>query len=447
MSPSAGADRRAHRLAGHLAVVVQPPEQQPLLLAGRHGTRAGGARRHRGRVLHRTLYGRLVPADLPGQQQHQVHQEGVPGGRARRLGDLADLPPGRRGLTEHQPQRGQVVARQVPARVLPVDQHRAGRGEQHVRQQRVAVAELEHALAAHLVRDAVQQLLQVAEVPVGEQAQLVVPRDPGGVVQRHVEQAGRGPPGVHPADRAERRPDVRAGGRLHRMPLERRHPARHPLDDQGAVVRIRRDQPGHPDRRPVPDERAVYGYFVPAALRPCGRVVQQALGDGRGASRRTDEEHGPAAAPQDLDRRELRADPLHRGDRRAQRGALGAGQVESPAQRLRAGLARDPPRPGCAQHGAARTHRRVEIRSAARRAGAQRPGRGGHGGRCRVHGRYRSLRCLRCLPVGSSRRPGPGSRAHPGECPRGDRVGVALSYLTPDGPWHTIWRTLANPGE
>ena len=29
----------------------------------------------------------------------------------------------------------------------------------------------------------------------------------------------------------------------------------------------------------------------------------------------------------------------------------------------------------------------------------------------------------------------------------GDRVGVALSYLTPDAQWHTIWRTLANPGE
>jgi hypothetical protein len=24
---------------------------------------------------------------------------------------------------------------------------------------------------------------------------------------------------------------------------------------------------------------------------------------------------------------------------------------------------------------------------------------------------------------------------------------VARSYLTPDDPWHTIWRTLANPGE
>ncbi|GGW81227.1 hypothetical protein GCM10010320_73960 [Streptomyces caelestis] len=43
--------------------------------------------------------------------------------------------------------------------------------------------------------------------------------------------------------------------------------------------------------------------------------------------------------------------------------------------------------------------------------------------------------------------PGPGSREHPGECPCGDRVGVARSYLTPDDQWHTIWRTLANPGE
>ena len=29
----------------------------------------------------------------------------------------------------------------------------------------------------------------------------------------------------------------------------------------------------------------------------------------------------------------------------------------------------------------------------------------------------------------------------------GNRVGVARSYLTPDAHWHTIWRTLANPGE
>ncbi|GHF34621.1 hypothetical protein GCM10017776_61380 [Streptomyces griseoluteus] len=39
------------------------------------------------------------------------------------------------------------------------------------------------------------------------------------------------------------------------------------------------------------------------------------------------------------------------------------------------------------------------------------------------------------------------SQAHPGECPWEDRAGVALSYLTPDVHWHTIWRTLANPGE
>ncbi|GAA2515211.1 hypothetical protein GCM10010423_03010 [Streptomyces levis] len=50
--------------------------------------------------------------------------------------------------------------------------------------------------------------------------------------------------------------------------------------------------------------------------------------------------------------------------------------------------------------------------------------------------------CLR-----RQRSPGPEARKHPGECPCGDRVGVARSYLTPDGRWHTIWRTLANPGE
>jgi hypothetical protein len=33
------------------------------------------------------------------------------------------------------------------------------------------------------------------------------------------------------------------------------------------------------------------------------------------------------------------------------------------------------------------------------------------------------------------------------EFQEGDRVGVALSYLTPDAHWHTIWRGLANPGE
>ncbi|GHF56399.1 hypothetical protein GCM10018787_00520 [Streptomyces thermodiastaticus] len=29
----------------------------------------------------------------------------------------------------------------------------------------------------------------------------------------------------------------------------------------------------------------------------------------------------------------------------------------------------------------------------------------------------------------------------------GARAGVTHSYLTPQGHWHTIWRTLANPGE
>jgi hypothetical protein len=47
--------------------------------------------------------------------------------------------------------------------------------------------------------------------------------------------------------------------------------------------------------------------------------------------------------------------------------------------------------------------------------------------------------------------PDPAARVHPGECTsrtqEGDRVGVARSYLTPDAQWHTIWRTLANPGE
>ncbi|GAB2941714.1 hypothetical protein GCM10027075_47950 [Streptomyces heilongjiangensis] len=37
-----------------------------------------------------------------------------------------------------------------------------------------------------------------------------------------------------------------------------------------------------------------------------------------------------------------------------------------------------------------------------------------------------------------TRHPAPADRGHPGECLSGDRAGVALSYLTPDGPWHTI---------
>jgi len=42
-------------------------------------------------------------------------------------------------------------------------------------------------------------------------------------------------------------------------------------------------------------------------------------------------------------------------------------------------------------------------------------------------------------------RPGAPWGMHPSYV--GDRVGVARSYLTPDAQWHTIWRTLANPGE
>ncbi|GAA0941136.1 hypothetical protein GCM10009574_063790 [Streptomyces asiaticus] len=47
--------------------------------------------------------------------------------------------------------------------------------------------------------------------------------------------------------------------------------------------------------------------------------------------------------------------------------------------------------------------------------------------------------------------PGPGAGPHPGECgsvelePPPGRV--TRSYITPLYGWHTIWRTLANPGE
>ncbi|AJE80674.1 hypothetical protein SLNWT_0298 [Streptomyces albus] len=36
---------------------------------------------------------------------------------------------------------------------------------------------------------------------------------------------------------------------------------------------------------------------------------------------------------------------------------------------------------------------------------------------------------------------------HPGESSLGHRGGVAHLYQTPVAHWHTIWRTLANPGE
>ncbi|GHF54595.1 hypothetical protein GCM10018783_24400 [Streptomyces griseosporeus] len=53
----------------------------------------------------------------------------------------------------------------------------------------------------------------------------------------------------------------------------------------------------------------------------------------------------------------------------------------------------------------------------------------------------------------SKRCPGPAAGCTLGNAPvagsrsGGDRVGVARSYLTPVARWHTIWRTLANPGE
>ncbi|HET6360389.1 hypothetical protein, partial [Streptomyces sp.] len=50
-----------------------------------------------------------------------------------------------------------------------------------------------------------------------------------------------------------------------------------------------------------------------------------------------------------------------------------------------------------------------------------------------------------CLRIACATRPGTGSP--PGEWSPGNRVGVAHSYPTPDARWHTIWRTLANPGE
>lgn len=57
--------------------------------------------------------------------------------------------------------------------------------------------------------------------------------------------------------------------------------------------------------------------------------------------------------------------------------------------------------------------------------------------------------CLLCLEKQCAARPGrpAASWGMRPPCQDGDRVGVARSYLTPDVQWHTIWRTLANPGE
>src|SRR5690606_38407467 len=114
-------------------------------------------------------------------------------------------------------------------------------------------------------------------------------------------------------------------------------------------------------------------------------------------------------------------------------------EVEPAAERLGA-RSRGAPCPGCAQGGGRRA-RGGEVGAAVRRT-RTRPGRGGHGGRCCVHGRSR------CLRVPGATRPYPGrSPGHPWEGPRGCRVVVAHSYSPPDAPWHIIWRTLANPGE
>ena len=112
-----------------------------------------------------------------------------------------------------------------------------------------------------------------------------------------------------------------------------------------------------------------------------------------------------------------------------------------PAERRGAG-SRKASRPGGSECGG-RGAGGVEIGAADARAGAQRPGRGGHGGRCCVHGRDRSLR----VPANSAP-PDPAAVGAPwGVPPAVTGVGVAHSYPTPVAPWHTIWRTLANPGE
>jgi len=59
----------------------------------------------------------------------------------------------------------------------------------------------------------------------------------------------------------------------------------------------------------------------------------------------------------------------------------------------------------------------------------------------------RQIPSCACCAWRSSALPDPEHRVHPGECPCAVRVGVALSYLTAEAHWHTIWRTLANPGE
>lgn len=222
------------------------------------------------------------------------------------------------------------------------------------------------------VGESVQQLLQVAHVAVGEQPELVVAGDPGRVVDRRVEDTGRRPPQVHPGEGRQRRAHVAARRGLGRVPPGGRDPSGHPLQHQRAGLRVGGDQPRHPGRRTVPHERAVCRYFVPEALRPRGRVVQQDLRHGGVASGGSDQQDGTAAASQHLYGGELGANPLHRGDGSAQLRALGAGQVESPAERMGGARRYGPPGGG---EGAG-------AQSGIGPGDVGRPGRCGHGGRC-----------------------------------------------------------------
>ena len=249
---------------------------------------------------------------------------------------------------------------------------------------------------------------------------------------------------VEPADRAQRGPYVRTGRCLGRVPLQGRDPARHPLDDQCAVVRIRRDQPRHPHRRAVPDERAVAGYFVPERARPTPASDPV--------------EHLATAVLRPVVPTRSTERPLRRSTcTGANSGQIrctaaiavrswapcGPDRSESPAERLGA----DPRQPSCPAGTGAESGSRPRTRGVEEGplppGGRAAAGRGGHGGRCCVHGGDRSLR----VPATFVRCPAPADPVHPGECFLADRVGVAHSYLTPVAsgtPSGAPWRTLAN---
>ena len=142
---SARADRRTHGAAGQPAVVVQPPQQQPLLLAGGHGTRRGTPAAPESCMVRCTAvsYVRISRVRTSIRLTRKASRAAGPAAWASWL--ICRRATG--ASPEHRPQRRQVVAGQIPARVLPVDEHRDRRGQQHVGQQRVAVAELAHAAA------------------------------------------------------------------------------------------------------------------------------------------------------------------------------------------------------------------------------------------------------------------------------------------------------------